>query len=322
MQSDNSRIPTTEEANDPRQLFLLNEIQNAVAVEREDVLWAKHLTPEALAKAEKAERKEQEALALEAATKSEETVKWRMPDCPEPMRVIPSTILRSALFGVSRRGEREYVDDETMVAWKGSSIRYTGKRLDQYDLDVWMQAVHLVQHQNTGSIVYFTARGFLKAMGRKVSGYSVNTLFESLKRMVACAVTIKVGGINYTGSLIEMFAHDEHSDRYVGRLNPDLCRLFDTGHTRLHWETRLDLPTGLSRWLHGYVLSHQATKGAPHRIAVKTIYALTGSSAAALKKFREMLKHAMTSLEEASVVQGWRITDGDALEFVRPRAGV
>jgi hypothetical protein len=239
---------------------------------------------------------------------------------PEPLRAAPSATLRSALFGVLRRGEREYIDGETLVAWKGTSIRYTGKRLNQYDLDVWMQAIHLGRHQDIGNMVHFTARGFLKAMGRKVSGSSAKTLFESLERMVACAVTIKVDGISYTGSLVEMFARDDHSDRYVVRLNPELRQLFDTGHTRLHWETRLALSSDLSRWLHGYVLSHQATQDAPHRIAVKTLCALTGSSTAALWKFREMLRRSMGTIEEANVVSRWRITQGDALEFVRPAA--
>jgi hypothetical protein len=315
-----SCAPVPQQSQPPHPEIVLNEDQGTDRVKREEAIWDKHLTPEALARAEESERKEREALASQVAVQQQQPhkmVKGEMPKWAEPMRAAPSAILRSSLFGLIHRGEREYVDGKAVTAWKGTSIRYTGKQLDQYDLDVWMQAIHLGQHQNTGNRISFTARGFLKSIGRKYSGYSANTLFASMKRMVACAVTLDVNGISYTGSLIEMFAHDEHSDCYVARLNPELCRLFDTGHTRMAWDVRLGLPVGLSRWLHGYVLSHQATKNAPHRITVETLCTLTGSSAVALKKFREMLKRSMKALEQAKVVQKWSITNGDALEFVR-----
>jgi len=315
-----SSTPVPQQSQPTQPEIVLHEDEGTGKVKREEAIWDKHLTPEALAKAEESERKEREALCSQIAVQKQrpgKMTKWKMPKCAGPMRAAPSAILRSSLFGLIHRGEREYCNDESVAAWKGSSICYTGKRLDQYDLDVWMQAIHLGQQQETGNVIHFTTRGFLKSMGRKCSGYSINILFESLKRMVACAVTINVDGISYTGSLVEMFAHDKQSNRYVVRLNPELCQVFDTGHTRISWETRLELPLGLSRWLHGYILSHQATKNAPHRITVKSLCTLTGSSAAALKKFREMLRRSMTALEKAHVVQKWCITDSDALEFVR-----
>lgn len=243
----------------------------------------------------------------------------QLPECPDTMRVIPSALLRSALFGIVRRGGRRHINGETLTSWKGASIRYKGEQLDQYDLDVWLHVLHIVRAQSFAvARANFTARGFLKSMGRKVSGASAKVLFGSLERMVACAVTVTLNGRSFTGSLVEEIYRE--GEKYVVRLNPKLCRLFDSGYTRLSWDTRLALPTDLSRWLHGYVLSHQAALASPHRIAIKTLCALTGSSASTLRKFRQTLKQAMTSLETSNVVWRWRITEGDALEFVRPSA--
>lgn len=309
------RSPTAEVVNDPRQMPLLKQCEPAEGTlayyEREVARIASKRVMQATVTAMPETEKEQ--VGVSSGMKG-------VPECPESMRIIPSTLLRSALFGIMRRGSgRKYIDGETLTAWKGASIRYKGQQLDQYDLDVWLQVLYIVRQQSFNvARAEFTARSFLKTIGRKVSGAAVNILFKSLERMVACAVTVELNGRSYTGSLIENFVRDKQSDLYVVHINPDLCRLFDAGHTRLHWETRLALPTDLSRWLHGYVLSHQATLNAPHRIAVKTLYALTGSSAAALKSFRQILRQSMTSLEQANVVWKWRITEGDALEFVRP----
>ncbi len=88
--------------------------------------------------------------------------------------------------------------------------------------------------------------------------------------------------------------------------------------TRMDWVTRQALPADLARWMHGYVLSHKATKSAPHRIGIDTLRSLSGSTAANLYNFRQPLRRAMGLLAELKVVTTWRVTKGDALEFVRP----
>lgn len=73
----------------------------------------------------------------------------------EAVRAVPLTILRSALFGVMRRGRRQYLENvELLPSWPGVSVHYQGMRLDQADLDVWMQAVHLFRQQGLGGRLY------------------------------------------------------------------------------------------------------------------------------------------------------------------------
>lgn len=64
-----------------------------------------------------------------------------LPDWPAKTRGVPSLCLRSALFGVIKRGRRRAVKGEIVAAVKGLNIRYTGWRLDQGDFDVLVQAV-------------------------------------------------------------------------------------------------------------------------------------------------------------------------------------
>lgn len=247
----------------------------------------------------------------------------QLPLWPEPMRAAPTVVFRSALFGVQARGtKRQQFEKELLASWGETSIRYTGKRLDQYDEDVWLQTLHLARLQNANAYegISFTARGFLKSFGRQSGGgNAIMRLDDSLLRMVACAVVITDGERTYMGNLIHSVKKDEASGRYVVCLNPDLAKLFGGGYTKLEWQTRLELKTDLARWLHAFVLTHRATEDHPQRVSIIELKKLVGVADRELKKFRYDVKRAMAQLQEFGVVRSWRITSNDALEFVRPQ---
>jgi len=46
------------------------------------------------------------------------------------------------------------------------SVVFTGPRLDQADLDVWEQCIHIARTSALGNTIQFSAHGFLKAIGR------------------------------------------------------------------------------------------------------------------------------------------------------------
>ena len=60
----------------------------------------------------------------------------RLPLWPAELRTCPSCVLRSALFGVVQRGRRKALERAILATWEGVTLRYTGWRLDQADLDV------------------------------------------------------------------------------------------------------------------------------------------------------------------------------------------
>lgn len=254
----------------------------------------------------------------------------QFPLWPEPERAAPNAFLRSALFGVVKKGERRYSKQEKLAAWPDTELAFTGEQLDQYDEDVWMQLVHLhrVQGVQPGRPIYVNAkaRGFMREFGRGKGGSNAaKAFYDSVVRMEACAIhlTQKIDGreVEYISSLVQKAARLKGEERWAITLNPDLLPFFASGHhSRFDWEARLELKTDLARWLQGYVASHQATPKHPHRIAVGRLYELTRSMTQ-VKDFRWKLKKAMAELERAKQVFSWRITEADALEFVRhPKA--
>lgn len=241
----------------------------------------------------------------------------QLPLWDDDQRGAPVAVLRSALFGIVKRGSRAAVEDQLLASWVRTEIRYTGFRLDQADLDCWLQVLHLAQQFPLGKDVRFTARGFLKAIGRKGDGNSHRWLRRSLGRMVACGVSIRNEGREYVGSLIQDFFVDEDSGRYVVRTNPLIASLFDDAFVKLSMKQRLLLGADLARWLQGYVQSHRASEAHPHRIGLERLKELCGSQSE-LREFRRKLKRSMAELVRGEIVKSWRITDGDALEFARP----
>ena len=241
----------------------------------------------------------------------------RLPLWPAELRICPSCVLRSALFGVVRRGRRQYLQNQIMVAWADTTIRYTGIRLDQADLDVWLTALHLSREQGLGARMVCSERAFLRALGRATK--NVEWLRIALERLTACVVKITRDRRTYWGSLIEKGCRDEETGEFVIVLNPELAKLFEDGdYTRVDWKIRLGLDMDLAKWLHGYIASHQATPRKPHRLGLERLRELCGSETDELWKFRQQVRDAMQELQAAGVVTAWRITPGDALEVVRP----
>lgn len=260
-----------------------------------------------------------EAVAARCMALAHERTPIQLPLWADDQRGAPAAILRSALFGVVKRGQRVAVENQVLAAWAGNEIRYTGFMLDQGDLDVWLQVLHLARQYPLGKDVRFTARSFLRAIGRNGGGNDLQWLQRSINRMQACGVRICVAnGRAYQGSLIQNFFIDEESGRYVIRLDPLISELFDEDFVKLNMEKRLQLNTELSRWLQGYIQSHRATTDNPHRISVTTLRDLCGSSTSDLSKFRQLLKKDMTKLQNVGTIDKWRITKNDALEFIRP----
>ena len=89
-----------------------------------------------------------------------------LPAFPAGMRGVPNCCLRSALFGMIQRGQRKALNQEAIVTIRGLQIRYSGWQLDQADFEVLAHALYLASAQASGKLVRFTAKGFLKGIGR------------------------------------------------------------------------------------------------------------------------------------------------------------
>ena len=258
---------------------------------------------------------------MAAQTRGEKTTPAvQLPIWAEPDRVMPNALLRSALFGCARR--RGFVKDALVASWPNVDIRFSGETFNQFDESVWMQIVHLYRRQGESADlkVRFNAKPFCRMLGRTGrSGGDVAQLRQSLVRLIGGVLLVSYQGVEYGGGVLQDFAHDEDRGFFVVTLNPKYLRLLSAGYTRLDWKTRQKLPTGIATWMHRYVLSHRATRKQPHRIGLEQLHKLSGMSSVP-KEFRRHLKRTMELLSKQGVVDQWRITSNDALEFTRPPA--
>jgi len=164
------------------------------------------------------------------------TLVVQLPLWPEAKRGVPNSTLRGALFAAVQGKGRRYMKGELLAAQRGVAVRFTGMQLDQSDLDVWEQALHLARHHPLGTRCHFTARGFLKALGRRTGDRE--WLKGAFRRLAGAVVEITHGRWTYGGTLLE-FYRDEDAGRYVLKINSKLADLYaSTRWTAIDWEQR------------------------------------------------------------------------------------
>lgn len=245
------------------------------------------------AEARKAQQQEQDEAAPAKVV--------RLPLWPDAVRGVPNSVLRSALFGAIKRGRRAYLQREPLASVDGVTVLFTGPRLDQADLDVWEQCLHLAREEGLGSRVQFAAHGFLRAIGRSTGGKDVEWLKGAFARLSSSVVEIKDGGRAYFGAMLHGGARDDETGAYSIEMNPKIVALYGReGWTQVEWQQRQALKGHpLAQWLHGFYTTH--AKPYPYR--VETLHKLCGSQAKNLTDFRKDLRKALESLQGLA---GWR----------------
>lgn len=242
------------------------------------------------------EREQAEQAQSEAAPSPGGNV-VRLPLWPEATRGVPNVALRSALFGAIRKGARPYLEMAEIHAQDGITIRYTGTRLDQGDLDVWETVLHLTRTQPLGESCSVTAYQLLKLLGKTDTGGNREVLHRRLVRLRATALEVECGNLSYIGGLIDEVAKERTSREYVIRLNPRLRVLFeDEEFTQLDWTVRQALEgKPLAQWLHAFYASHAK----PFPVKVETLHRLCGSEAKRLPDFKIDLRRNLDAVTEA-----------------------
>jgi len=228
-------------------------------------------------------------------------------------RGAPSAIMRSALFGVVKRGKRAYLENKELMSWGSTSIKYTGARLMQSDQDVWLACVEACKRQMRTNVI-ISQRELMKLAKRK--GSNTQRLWSDLVRLRAATVEVIAEKGRYVGGLIDSAEKDEETGHIALSINPKMLALFGGNVTHIDAEQRAALGLDLSKWLQGYICSHASTWRKPHFIGLEKLQGLCGSTATT-RKFRQQIKKAMDELQQADVVAGWNI-ENDILTLWRP----
>ena len=254
-------------------------------------------------------------LGKHASARARDSKVYHLPLWPEPARGIPNPVLRGALFAAVQGKNRAVFQRELLACQKGLQIRFTGIQLDQSDLDVWEQALHLARLHPLGTRCEFSVYGFLKALGRKTGKSEHEWLKNSFARLMGCGVelTNQQERKTYGGSLLE-FMRDEDSGRYVVIFNPKILTFYEGGWTAIDWQER-QLLRGkpLALWLHGYLATHAK----PYPVKIETIRSFSGSSNKELRDFKRKLIVALSELKNIGFIMGFDF-EGDTVIINKP----
>lgn len=227
------------------------------------------------------------------------TTQLALPVVPEPERAIPTLWLRSAIFGVVERGKRE---DRRMhelpTPWAKGKLYFTGIQLAQDDLDVLLQMLQMASSQGgPGEVIHFTDRGMTKALGRSYGTKTLEWLDEVAHRLMAAVIVLDDGtGGNAQFHLVRSYARNAQSGQRAFVVDPEVMHFFaDKKYTLLQWEQRLQLSTGLAKWLHGFLMSQPSSANG---IGLALLKELSGVAATRpLRKFRADLNGAIKQLQ-------------------------
>ena len=243
----------------------------------------------------------------------------KLPRWPQDQYSTPVAILRSALFGVVKPGRRQQLKDQELATWPGVTIRYTGERLDQADLDVLDEALQQYQYADCGLgiAVEISSKAFLRSIGRNTGKKDREWLRASFLRMVASAVQIKVGNTEYVGSIIHAFTYNDKTGRFHLKINPDFAKLFQNGHTRIDKQKRLALGNRqLAKAVYGFIQTHKADQNSPLIVSYSRMYQLFGQHYGRKRNFYGKLRQTLQDLQNWEYITSWK-DKGKNLEIIK-----
>ena len=226
-------------------------------------------------------------------------------------RGVPNAFLRSALFGVVRRGRREYLENVEIASWGDSCIRYTGAKLMQSDQDVWMACVEACKRAGRTNVI-ITQRELCKLAGKDDNK---KWILGTLNRLSANTVTLEDERYTYMGSLIHEACKDKETGHVSLSVNPKMLSLFGAGATHIETEQRHALSGDLSKWLQGYVLSHKTSSKSPHVVSLDKLQKLCGAQSD-FRKFKFNIRKSIKELKTLKIIAGWKL-ENDVLKFWR-----
>jgi hypothetical protein len=244
--------------------------------------------------------KEQKQKAEDDAKLLGTAMQQLLPNIFEEKRAIPNCFLRGALFGMVRKGRRAMIDDEPVFSMSQYEVRFTGKELDQNDLEVWDTLIYLAKNRQTEHELRLTIYDLCQTLRLKYTNTSRDAVIERVKRLKIGTVDIRnKNGKSYFGSLIDDGYVDINGDgKLVVRFNKRLAPLFTDDYTYISADIRHLLGGNqLARWLYNFYESHED----PIPFDISFIHKLCRSESE-LKGFKQKLKISLENVKKAHVV--------------------
>jgi len=238
----------------------------------------------------------------------------QLPFWPEPVRGGPNAVLRSSLFAGIHSKKRETIGNQTkpekplqavtLASQDGITVKFAGRQLNQYDADVFFEALHRARHHPLETECLFTGYGFLKGIRRAPNDLGYEDLDDSLTRLRDGRVEVHWKmhgrGFKFVGSLVSSYVRDETTKLFKVTFAKEIKALFAPAcWTQIEWEERMALRGHpLAQWLHSYYSTHAD----PFPVGSAFLCEKSGSKRPLMKNFRTDLKQALATLHR---VLGW-----------------
>ena len=308
--------PTREAADDESRTAAFLERQLLETIPDMDAALRKSLAGLGAAIAEKAAREakpEPEPPPPVPATPTAKILQFPSP-FGEDTRAVSNPLARCALFAAVKERQffREYV---TVGEINGVVVEFKGEQLNQDDHDTLLQLVKMAMNKPIGADVQQAVNAVLRELGRKTQESQRGQLFGEISRLVSGTVRLTLPrALRYEGHLLDdastpqiQATLPQHRRHLAYRLNPKLARFFEADQiTLIDWKQRRKLKgrgSELAKWLQLQIESHAEQFG----MKVRTIRDRCGSTTKDLKSFRQMLRQALSLLQDTGIITAWKI---------------
>ena len=230
----------------------------------------------------------------------------RTPDGTAPMN---NHLARTNLFSPIRVGARAMLDNVTLAGPEGVVVRFSGKRLDMADQDVFLHALNLAAGVGPRQKVKINRASFLKAIGRGTGNKQYEWLSEAFFRLAVGRVEIETDRYRASYPLLGALLYDKEEGEYYFTIPEESFYLFtgkEYGYVSAAKRFMLEQQVDLAKWLQAYACSHR--KG-EHRVSVVNLHTWSGHKGRMRDFARLGLPKALDELVRVGELKEWSYAD-------------
>lgn len=229
---------------------------------------------------------------------------------------VPNDIIRSSIFGLKEVSSKEFLQEKVIGSCKDLRVTYTGKELNQSDLDVWIAVKKsFIRDENCDQNIVFQSKDILKTLNKTYGTNDKKWLRSKLVGMSASVIVIEnlKKGSGCAFSLIKNLEWLDDYNTFRLSLDPKILELFKKdSFSYLDLENRKLLKTDLAKWLYNYYRSHKT----PFPVYDTSIHEWCGSKMKNKIEFRNRLKKSLKELQEIQFLKEF-IVSRDGLVTVQ-----